>query len=127
MEDSGPINEVLEKWKVSGELELRKLAGLHVESWRNYFKQELKEIDGLIENAAEDAHERLITLFSFTTTVARDRPFIAAPFFRYFSDIKDLIHKIAMNLDINNADITIGFPFTIELTFNMPISRTTKG
>ena len=126
MEDFGAIVEVLERWKVSGELELRKLTGLNINSWRDYFKQEITEIDSLLDSAAEDAHERLATLLSFAVVVARVRPFVAAPLLRYFSDIKGLIHKLALNLGVNDTEVTIGFPFTIEMTFNIPTSKPSK-
>ena len=126
MEDFSAIKEVLERWKVSGELELRKLTGLNLNTWRDYLKEEITEIDSLLDSAAEDAHERLTTLLSFAVVVARVRPFIAAPLLRYFSDIKELLHKLAVNLGINDTDVTIGFPFTIEITFNIPVSKPSK-
>ncbi len=126
MEDFSAIKEVLERWKVSGELELRKLTGLNINSWRDYFKQEITEIESLLDSAVEDAHERLAALLSFAVVVARVRPFIAAPLLRYFSDIKGLIHKLAVNLGVSDTEVTIGFPFTIEMTFSIPTSKPSK-
>jgi|GEM_PF-6630347 hypothetical protein len=126
MEDFSAIKEVLERWKVSGELELRKLTGLNINSWRDYFKQEITDIESLLDSAAEDAHERLATLLTFAVVVAKVRPFITAPLLRYFSDIKSLIQKLAKNLGVNDTEITIGFPFTIEMSFNIPTSKPSK-
>jgi hypothetical protein len=126
MEDFNAIKEVLERWKVSGELELRKLTGLNINSWRDYFKQEITDIESLLDSAAEDAHERLATLLTFAVVVAKVRPFITAPLLRYFSDIKSLIQKLAKNLGVNDTEITIGFPFTIEMSFNIPTSKPSK-
>jgi len=126
MEDFSAIKEVLERWKVSGELELRKLTGLNINSWRDYFKQEITDIESLLDSAAEDAHERLATLLTFAVVVAKVRPFITAPLLRYFSDIKSLIQKLAKNLGVNDTEITIGFPFTIDMSFNIPTSKPSK-
>ena len=50
MEDFSAIKEVLERWKVSGELELRKLTGLNLNTWRDYFKEEITEIICCVTN-----------------------------------------------------------------------------
>ena len=78
MDDLDLIKEVLEKWKISGELELRKLTALNITDWRDYFKQEISEIEKLLDSSVEDAHERLTALLSFAGMVANARPFIAA-------------------------------------------------
>ena len=120
MDDLDLIKEVLEKWKISGELELRKLTALNITDWRDYFKQEILEIEKLLDSSVEDAHERLTALLSFAGVVANARPFIAATLLRYFMDITKLIKKIGESIGVSETDITIGFPFNVEVSFSIP-------
>ena len=58
MENIDAIKEILEKWKISGEIELRKLTSINISDWREYFKQEISEIGKLLDSSLQDAHER---------------------------------------------------------------------
>ncbi len=119
MDDLDLIKEVLEKWKISGELELRKLTALNITDWRDYFKQEISEIEKLLDSSVEDAHERLTSMLSFAGVVANARPLISASLLRYFRDITRLIRKIGEGIGVTETDITIGFPFTVEVSFSI--------
>ncbi len=120
MDDLNIIKEVLEKWKISGDLELRKLTALNITDWRDYFKQEISEINKLLDSSVQDAHERLTAMLSFAGVVANARPFIAATLLRYFMDISTLIKKIGESIGVSETNITIGFPFTVEVSFSIP-------
>ena len=99
MDDLDLIKEVLEKWKISGELELRKLTALNITDWRDYFKQEILEIEKLLDSSVEDAHERLTSLLSFAGVVANARPFISASLLRYFRDITRLNKRSSRKME----------------------------
>ena len=120
MENIDAIKEILEKWKISGEIELRKLTSINISDWREYFKQEISEIGKLLDSSLQDAHERLTALLSFAGVVGNARPFIAATLLRYFMDISTLIEKIGESIGVSETDITIGFPFTVEVSFSIP-------